>query len=52
MNARTIAPLGVVMQELQYYNGKPQMDNGDVYCPMCEIWHENNTLCQMTMEGY
>lgn len=17
-----------------------------VYCPMCEMWHENNTLCQ------
>lgn len=19
-----------------------------VFCPMCEIWHENNTLCQMS----
>jgi hypothetical protein len=21
-----------------------------VYCPMCEFMHENNTLCQMSME--
>lgn len=18
----------------------------DIYCPMCEAWHENNTFCQ------
>jgi len=26
-----------------------------VYCPMCEVWHENNSWCQapaMTMEGH
>jgi len=31
-------------------NGKEMKDN-DVFCPMCNDWHENNTLCQMSMEG-
>jgi hypothetical protein len=22
--------------------------NNQVFCPMCELWHENNTLCQMS----
>ncbi len=31
---------------------QPLSDNqGLVFCPMCEILHENNTLCQMPMEG-
>ena len=20
----------------------------DIYCPLCEHWHKNNTLCQMS----
>lgn len=22
-----------------------------IFCPMCEVTHENNTLCQQPMEG-
>lgn len=38
MNATTIARPVVQMQ--------PGAENGQVYCPMCEIWHENNSWCQ------
>lgn len=27
----------------------------DIYCPMCEVWHANNSWCQApvaTMEGH
>lgn len=23
-----------------------RFNGSDVFCPMCEIWHENNTNCQ------
>ena len=46
MNARTIAPVGAVVQELRLINGMPQKENGDVWCPMCEFWHANETWCQ------
>ena len=29
-----------------WVNGRPVLINGDVWCPMCERWHENNTFCQ------
>jgi len=32
--------------ELERFTGK-----GQVFCPMCEEWHKNNSLCQMPMEG-
>ena len=32
--------------ELERFTGK-----GQVFCPICEIWHKNNTLCQMPTEG-
>ena len=52
MNASRIALMDAVMQEVRpYYNGNPQKDNGDVLCPMCDLFHENSTWCQMTMEG-
>lgn len=28
------------------------IDEMEVFCPMCEIWHENNSMCQMSMEGF
>lgn len=32
--------------EVMRFNGS------DVFCPMCEDWHENNTYCQMpTTDG-
>ena len=53
MNARSIAHDCAVLQQLpEFINGRPMMDNGDVWCPMCEAYHVNNTMCQMTMEGY
>ncbi len=24
---------------------------GNIFCPMCDIEHENNTFCQMNMES-
>lgn len=51
MNARSIAQHCADMQQLRpYYNGKPQRDNGDVWCPMCDFYHVNNTWCQANME--
>lgn len=23
-------------------------NDGEVFCPMCEVWHQNNTFCQMS----
>lgn len=28
-------------------NGLPIKANGDVYCPMCDVYHANNTFCQV-----
>ncbi len=51
MNANSIASIdAVVQQERPYYNGKPRKDNGDVWCPMCDMYHVNNTWCQANME--
>lgn len=25
--------------------------DGMVFCPMCDVWHENNTMCQMPWSG-
>lgn len=30
----------------KWVNGRPVLINGDVWCPMCESWHVNNSLCQ------
>jgi hypothetical protein len=30
----------------QWVNGRPVLMNGDVWCPMCERWHINNSHCQ------
>lgn len=32
----------------KWVNGRPVLLNGDVWCPMCEIWHENNSACQQS----
>lgn len=32
----------------KWVNGKPVLINGDVWCPMCETWHQNNSLCQQS----
>lgn len=42
--AHSYVPAQDVIETLFY-------DNGDVFCPMCEIRHENNTYCQATWSG-
>jgi hypothetical protein len=32
----------------KWVNGRPVLMNGDVWCPMCETWHVNNSLCQQS----
>jgi hypothetical protein len=32
----------------KWVNGRPVLMNGDVWCPMCETWHANNSLCQQS----
>ena len=32
----------------KWVNGRPVLINGDVWCPMCEQWHINNSLCQQS----
>lgn len=31
----------------KWVNGRPVLLNGDVWCPMCESWHQNKTLCRL-----
>ncbi len=31
----------------RFFNGMEVLRNGDVFCPMCEIFHQNDTMCQM-----
>lgn len=30
----------------KWVNGRPVLLSGDVFCPMCETWHINSSLCQ------
>lgn len=51
MNARSLLCFITTMQYPPLtINGKEIKDN-TVFCPMCDDWHENNTFCQMSMEG-
>lgn len=36
------------MDKNKWVNGRPVLINGDVWCPMCETWHVNNSLCQQS----
>jgi len=49
MNATNISQLDTALQDnvVIFRN-----DGTEVFCPLCEIWHENNTFCQMSMEGF
>lgn len=38
-------------QDHWIWNNPVLIKGNEVFCPMCEIWHENNSLCQMPMEG-
>lgn len=39
-----------IFHSMNEWRGLPHEDM--VFCPMCEIWHANNSMCQMTMEGW
>jgi len=28
-----------------------QFKNNEVLCPMCEVWHDNNSMCQINHGG-
>lgn len=32
---------------VHFYTETQYIGLEQVFCPMCEIWHENNTLCQI-----
>lgn len=38
-------------EESQFWAAFGYYDHKMIYCPMCEDTHENNSLCQMPMEG-
>jgi hypothetical protein len=38
-----------------YVTNQPSRNDGvyaEVFCPMCEAWHENNTWCQMSWSDW
>jgi hypothetical protein len=41
-----IFEMQAVIDTSNWVNGKPVLQNGDVFCPMCDAWHQNNTFCQ------
>lgn len=44
MNSSTVQQSFMTLQEHLEVHGL-------VFCPMCDDMHENNTFCQMPMEG-
>jgi hypothetical protein len=30
----------------KWVNGRPVLANDDVWCPLCDAYHENTTACQ------
>ena len=39
------------MDNVVELKGSPEVS--DIFCPMCEVWHENASWCQApAMEGY
>ena len=51
MNARSLMYLVDTMQSPLWIDGSVVIKGDQVFCPMCEEWHKNNSLCQMPMEG-
>lgn len=47
MNNQSLSHIYMQMQqETSWNDAKVQFKDNQVLCPMCEMWHENNTLCQ------
>lgn len=38
-------------EEKQFWSGFGYSNHEMIYCPMCGDTHENNSLCQMPVEG-
>ncbi len=51
MNDRSLMYFIVTMQYLPLTISGKEIKGNIVFCPICDEWHENNTLCQMSMEG-
>jgi hypothetical protein len=47
MSKISVAHYSDVMQEYELI----RLNVSNVFCPMCEVWHENNTFCQIPTEG-
>jgi len=52
MYASNIAQLQLRMQYPMKTQDVIFYDDGTIFCPMCEDKHENNSMCQMPMEGF
>lgn len=48
MNDANISQLDTALQDTVTIFS---IDGTEVFCPMCEIWHENNSMCQASMDG-
>jgi len=47
MNARSLMYLLDTMQSPPLWiDGAVEINGDQVFCPMCEVWHLNNTNCQ------
>jgi hypothetical protein len=51
MNARSVMYFNVTKQYPLLRINREEVKGDNVFCPMCDDWHENNTFCQMSMEG-
>lgn len=54
MNKNSIAPKFKELQDaewkFEYDRFKSNM--GEVYCPMCQIYHANHTMCQANLGNF
>lgn len=47
MNTRSVTHTYVQKQQAPtWIAGEVEFRGDEVLCPMCEVWHENNTNCQ------
>lgn len=46
MNDSSLMYFVDTMQSPLWIDGTVQIKGDQVLCPMCEVWHENNTNCQ------
>lgn len=48
----TISHADAMMQDIQFNKFRMNGAVQEVFCPICEAWHENNSYCQMPGEGF